>query len=173
MTEQRGSSRGQGPLLALPHCHSRACFATARQWRGCGNCALPVSATGSGKAQFSSTIARRSKNLAKQGFSKTAFCVRPKCSAGKRSQKSPQRDFFDKLKGASFEAPLCVSGTASGLAVFVLFVEDLQAVDEDIRLQVEFVPAVGDDQGADAAGEHGDSRPAPAVTIMTEDAKTE
>ena len=26
-----------------------------------------------------------------------AFCVRPKCSAGKRSQKSPLGDFFDKL----------------------------------------------------------------------------
>ena len=33
-------------------CHSRACFTTARQWRGCGNCAPPASATGSGGAQF-------------------------------------------------------------------------------------------------------------------------
>ena len=36
----------------LPQCHSRACFATARQWRGCGNCWLPSSATGSGSQQF-------------------------------------------------------------------------------------------------------------------------
>ena len=36
----------------LPQCHSRACFATARQWRGCGNCWLPLSATGSGSQQF-------------------------------------------------------------------------------------------------------------------------
>ena len=100
LTEQRGSSRGQGPLLALPQSHSRAYFVTARQWRGCGNSALPVSATGSGKALFSNPIARRSKSLENQGFSKTAFCVRPKCSAGKRSQKSPTRDFFDKLTGS-------------------------------------------------------------------------
>ena len=32
-------------------CHSRACFATARQWRGCGDCAPPFSAAGSGRAQ--------------------------------------------------------------------------------------------------------------------------
>ena len=50
-----------------------------------------------GARPASSTIARRSKSLAEQGFSKTAFCVRPKCSAGKRSQRSPPRDFFDKL----------------------------------------------------------------------------
>ena len=36
----------------LQQCHSRACFATARQWRGCGNCWLPSSATGSGSQQF-------------------------------------------------------------------------------------------------------------------------
>ena len=51
-----------------------------------------------GARPASSTIARRSKSLENQGFSKTAFCVRPKCSAGKRSQKSPIRDFFDKLR---------------------------------------------------------------------------
>ena len=34
------------------NCHSRACFATARQWRGCGNCGPPASATGSGRPQF-------------------------------------------------------------------------------------------------------------------------
>ena len=105
-------------------------------------------------------------------FENSILCTAKMLGGEAQSKKSP-KDFFDKLKGASFEAPLCVSGTASGLAVFVLFVEDLQAVDEDIRLQVELVPAVGDDQGADAAGEHGDSRPAPAATIMTEDAKTE
>ena len=33
-------------------CRSRACFATARQRRGCGNCRLPSSATGSGSQQF-------------------------------------------------------------------------------------------------------------------------
>ena len=32
-------------------CHSRACFATARQWRGCGDCAPPFSAAGSGRVQ--------------------------------------------------------------------------------------------------------------------------
>ena len=33
-------------------CQSRACFNTARQWRGCGNCVPPASATGSGGTQF-------------------------------------------------------------------------------------------------------------------------
>jgi len=36
----------------LPHCHSRACFTTARQWRGCGKGALSSSATGSDNAPF-------------------------------------------------------------------------------------------------------------------------
>ena len=44
---------GLRPLLpALPQSHSRAHFVTARQWRGCGNCAIPASATGSGRPQF-------------------------------------------------------------------------------------------------------------------------
>ena len=34
-------------------CHSRACFATARQWRGGGDSVPPSSATGSGGAQSS------------------------------------------------------------------------------------------------------------------------
>ena len=34
-------------------CRSRACFATARQRRGCGNCRLASSATGSASPQFS------------------------------------------------------------------------------------------------------------------------
>ena len=34
-------------LPTLPQCHSRACFTTACQWRGCGECALASSATGS------------------------------------------------------------------------------------------------------------------------------
>ena len=35
-------------VTALPQCLSRACFATARQRRGCGAKKLPSSATGSG-----------------------------------------------------------------------------------------------------------------------------
>ncbi len=34
------------------NCHSRACFATARQWRGCGKSGLPSTATGSGSPLF-------------------------------------------------------------------------------------------------------------------------
>ncbi len=41
------------PLNALPHCHSWACCATARQWRGCGDSVPPSSATGSGGPQSS------------------------------------------------------------------------------------------------------------------------
>ncbi len=43
-------------------CHSRACFTTARQWRGCGNCVPPVSATGSGGPQF-----QRERTLSQSG----------------------------------------------------------------------------------------------------------
>ena len=39
-------------ISTLPHCHFRACFATARQWRGCGKGALSSSATGSDNAPF-------------------------------------------------------------------------------------------------------------------------
>ena len=58
-----------------------------------------------GARPASSTIARRSKRLENQGFSKTAFCVRPKCSAGKAQSKKSTKDFFDKL-GAAAKQPL-------------------------------------------------------------------
>jgi len=42
------SSRGKNGSSALPQCLRRACFATARQRRGCGSGVAPSSATGSG-----------------------------------------------------------------------------------------------------------------------------
>ena len=47
------------PHNALPPCLSRACFATARQRRGCGKCAPPSSATGSGGSHFSAAKPER------------------------------------------------------------------------------------------------------------------
>ena len=44
-------SCGAGSRTPCRNCHSRACFATARQWRGCGNCGLAFPATGSARPQ--------------------------------------------------------------------------------------------------------------------------
>ncbi|MGM9588506.1 MAG: hypothetical protein ACI3VA_13595 [Candidatus Limivicinus sp.] len=60
--------RDQGPLLTLPHCRLWACFTTAHKWRGCGNCASPSSAAGSGKAQFSQSNNPPQKSLNFQAF---------------------------------------------------------------------------------------------------------
>ncbi len=55
-------------------CHSRACFTTARQWRGCGNCVPPAPAAGSGSPQFPLTP--------RQNGQLDGLCRRPKTSAG-------------------------------------------------------------------------------------------
>ncbi|MDY4487688.1 MAG: hypothetical protein SPE18_06490 [Candidatus Limivicinus sp.] len=60
--------RDQGPLLALPQSHLRACFATARKRRGYGNCSSPSSAAGSGEAQFSQSNNPPQKSLKLQAF---------------------------------------------------------------------------------------------------------
>ena len=54
VTDATPQSRRQAAapaFLALPQCLSRACFATARQRRDCGDSVPPFSATGSGGTQ--------------------------------------------------------------------------------------------------------------------------
>ena len=61
--------------------------------------AFPDRAAGSSRGQGPPPIQKpaASKSLVKHGFSRTAFCVRPKCSAGKAQSKKSPKDFFDKL----------------------------------------------------------------------------
>lgn len=47
----RPHQRTAPAFSALPQRHSRACFTTARQWRGCGTCGAPAPATGGGAPQ--------------------------------------------------------------------------------------------------------------------------
>ena len=81
-------------MLALPHCHSRACFATALQRRGYGNCALPLSATGSGKAQFSNTSTRRLEKPCKTWLFENSILCSAKMPDGQAQAKKSLKGLF-------------------------------------------------------------------------------
>ena len=107
----------------LPQCHSRACFATARQWRGCGNCWLPSSATGSGSQQFLGIFDRCGNSgfaSSATGSAKPEFPVRGEGwktgdRKGEAERRAPLRDQAGSIGaiGKEWFSRLSAQGTAS------------------------------------------------------------